>query len=304
MGARHARVVAESDDAELAVVLDIDAQRVAEVADQFGAASGSDLADLEHRCDAAVVATPTPMHIESVLPLLERGIPVLIEKPIAETAEDVEHIIETSRRIGAPVMCGFVERFNPALVAAMEIIDAPVVHMRAARHSPRNPGASSTIVQDLLIHDIDLALRAGRRSQGTDDSRHVLGAAGLVPYRDRRVRPPVRRRHGRAASPRPLGSTQDSRGRVRDQRAALRSRPVASQRHRLSQRQPVARERGRGVPRPNRRRRSVRSASRRTAGVAVRRVRRPRPRKDPDRAETERLSILPAHEIAAVVDGL
>ena len=56
-------------------------------------------------------------------------------------------------------MCGFVERFNPALVTALSLIDEPVVNLHAMRHSPHNPYVTASVVQDLLIHDIDLALR-------------------------------------------------------------------------------------------------------------------------------------------------
>jgi predicted dehydrogenase len=160
MGANHARVIAESEVADLAMVVDRDTDRAADLARQFGAPVVVDPSEVARHCDAVVVATSTPTHLDVALPLLEGGMPLLIEKPLAETAADAEKLIDASARAGVPLMCGFVERFNPALVTALSLIDEPVVNLHAMRHSPHNPYVSASVVQDLLIHDIDLALRA------------------------------------------------------------------------------------------------------------------------------------------------
>lgn len=162
MGANHARVIAESEVADLAMVVDRDTDRADQLARQFGAPVVIDPSEVARHCDAVVIATSTPTHLEVALPLLESGMPLLIEKPIAETAADAEKLIDASVRAGVPLMCGFVERFNPALVTALSLVDEPVVNLHAMRHSPHNPYVSASVVQDLLIHDIDLALRANR----------------------------------------------------------------------------------------------------------------------------------------------
>jgi predicted dehydrogenase len=181
MGANHARVIAESDVADLAIVVDRDESRARALAERFGVRAARDLSDLVARCDAAFVATTTPSHVEIALALLDRGLPVFVEKPLAETAADAERLLDASRDADLPLMCGFVERFNPGLITAISLLDAPVVHLRATRHSPRNPAAAASIVQDLLIHDIDLALRVSAGYELPD----VSGASWTPPGSDR-----------------------------------------------------------------------------------------------------------------------
>lgn len=158
MGANHARVVSESEFAELEVVVDLDIERAQELADRHGAPAASHLEAL-FGCDAVIVAATTKAHVDIALPLLEAGIPLLVEKPIASTIADVECVIDASIKAGVPIACGFVERFNPALATALERIHEPVIQVNSVRHSPQNPVATATVIQDLLIHDIDLALR-------------------------------------------------------------------------------------------------------------------------------------------------
>lgn len=159
MGANHARVIAESEVADLAMVVDRETERADALARQFGAPVVVDQSEIARHCDAVIIATSTPTHVDVALPLLEAGMPLLIEKPLAESAADTDKLIDASARAGVPLMCGFVERFNPALVTALSLIDEPVVNLHAMRHSPHNPYVSASVVQDLLIHDIDLALR-------------------------------------------------------------------------------------------------------------------------------------------------
>jgi predicted dehydrogenase len=165
MGANHARIVSETEGADLGMIADLDHKRAAEMATRFGVRAGSDVADVVARCDAAIVATNTESHLDVALPLLAAGVPVLVEKPLAPTAADVERLLDASRHHDVPLMCGFVERFNPALSTALSLIDDAVVNLYAVRHSPHNPFASASVVQDLLIHDIDLALRVRSGSE-------------------------------------------------------------------------------------------------------------------------------------------
>lgn len=158
MGSNHARVIAEADRADLHVIVDHDLARAEALAAQFSSRAAADISAVTE-CDAAVIAVSTEAHCEVSLPLIEDGKPLLIEKPIAEDAEDTQRVLDASQATGVPVMCGFVERYNPAIATAMGLLEMPAVHMTAVRHSPRNPAATSGVVGDLLIHDIDLAVR-------------------------------------------------------------------------------------------------------------------------------------------------
>jgi predicted dehydrogenase len=158
MGANHARVVAEAPRATLGVVIDLDAERAGQLAERYGFASSSDVTDAG-RCDAAILATSTAAHVEIALQLLEKGIPLLIEKPIATNQEDVERVCATARRLGVPIACGFVERFNPVLDTTMKLLTEEPTHIVTMRHSPVAPRIADSVIYDLLIHDIDLVLR-------------------------------------------------------------------------------------------------------------------------------------------------
>lgn len=158
MGSNHARVIAESDVAELGVVIDIDEERARTLGARLGcpAATGIDAAS---SCDAAVVATPTALHLPHARQLLDSGKPLLVEKPIAPALAETEELVAASQRSGTPLMCGFVERFNPVVTTVLGLLTDTPVHIVTLRHSPQTPRSTLTVVLDLLIHDIDLAIR-------------------------------------------------------------------------------------------------------------------------------------------------
>lgn len=157
MGLNHARTVHRSEDFHLSTVIDADAERARVVAGQYGALSGASLDDLRG-VDAAIVATSTASHYALAERILNLGIPVLIEKPLTPEISTTLGLIDLATRLGVPLQCGLVERFNPAFVTAKRLIDSPIIHAQAVRHSPSAVRIASGVSEDLLIHDIDLAL--------------------------------------------------------------------------------------------------------------------------------------------------
>lgn len=157
MGSNHARVVSNSMRARLYAVVDNDLSRATRTAEKIGCLATTDL-EVAERSDAVIIATPTEAHVEVALRLLAAGRPLLIEKPLAPDLASVEAILAASEKQGVPVMCGFVERFSPAIATATEVIEAPPIHVVAIRHSPPAARIASSVVADLLIHDIDLAV--------------------------------------------------------------------------------------------------------------------------------------------------
>jgi predicted dehydrogenase len=156
MGSHHARLIAESTRATLHVVVDRHGERAEALARPAGAEASTDpRAALD--ADAAIVATPTDTHLDHALSLLEASRPLLIEKPIAPDLPSVRRLLKESEARAVPVTCGFVERFNPAITAAQSILDEPPLHIHAVRHSPHTPRMTTSVVFDLLIHDIDLS---------------------------------------------------------------------------------------------------------------------------------------------------
>jgi predicted dehydrogenase len=158
MGSHHARVISHSMRARLFAVIDQDTDRAAAVAGDIGCLATADL-DVAARSDAVIVATPTGSHLEIALGLLELGRPLLVEKPLAPDLPAVQTILDASRKYDVPVMCGFVERFNPVISTALSVMEGPAIHVVAIRHSPPAERIISGVVSDMLIHDLDLAVQ-------------------------------------------------------------------------------------------------------------------------------------------------
>jgi predicted dehydrogenase len=157
MGALHARVVQSSSRAELAVVVDPQEEVGRAVAERFGARWAPDLSGLG-RVDAVVVAAATSAHHDVALELLAAGFPLLVEKPLADSLARSEAIVAAAEAADLPLVCGLLERFNSAVVTAARLTRDPV-HVSAQRHSPYAPRIPTGVAWDLLVHDVDIALR-------------------------------------------------------------------------------------------------------------------------------------------------
>ncbi len=158
MGRNHARVISQSVDSSLSAVFDNDVSRAEIVARDFDASVANSVSSLTD-CDGVVVAATTSAHAAIARELLNAGTPILLEKPLSGKETEVREILELSSAKSVPIMCGFVERYNPALATALSILDEPVVHLYSCRHSPRNLRTFSSVIGDLLIHDLDLTCR-------------------------------------------------------------------------------------------------------------------------------------------------
>jgi len=157
-GRNHARVIHESPRARLAYVVDIDPARAAEVAALYGAQPLSDARAVIGQVDAAIIAVPTAAHAEVACPLLEAGIDVLVEKPIAPDLATASRIIEAAERHGRILQVGHLERFNPAVTELERRASLPLffeIH-RLNLFSPRSLDVD--VVLDLMIHDVDIVL--------------------------------------------------------------------------------------------------------------------------------------------------
>ena len=155
-GKNHARVVAECSRAELKYVVDSKLKRAEEHA--HGAIATADYRDVIGQVDAAIVAVPTVAHAEVGCALLEAGIDVLIEKPIASTLEEADRLNATAERFGRIVQVGHLERFNPAVVALEKMATLPLffeIH-RMSVFTLRSLDVD--VVLDLMIHDLDIVL--------------------------------------------------------------------------------------------------------------------------------------------------
>ena len=152
------RLLRQQPGATLVGFHDASREQSARVASELGVRPFDSLDALFGAVDAAVIVVPTPAHYKVAKPALERGIHLLIEKPIAATHEEAEELVELARRTGKLLQIGHVERFNRAVRAASPHIENPLF-IESERLAPYNPrGSDVAVVLDLMIHDIDLVL--------------------------------------------------------------------------------------------------------------------------------------------------
>jgi predicted dehydrogenase len=158
LGALHAEKYASLDGVELVAVVDRDGGRAAEVAARLGTAWFSDHRRLIGRADCASLAVPTPAHHELAAALLAGGIDVLVEKPIAATAEEGRGLVRLAEEHGRILQVGHLERFNPAIRSLTGVITRPrfVECHRLAPFVER--GTEVDVIRDLMIHDLDIIL--------------------------------------------------------------------------------------------------------------------------------------------------
>jgi predicted dehydrogenase len=157
MGSYHARVIAHSDRCELVRVVDPDADAGQPLAERYAAQWQPEVDRLDD-LDAVVVAAPTEAHVDLVLGALDSHVPVLVEKPVCADLAASELLVEAAEQRQIPIMCGFVERFNPAMLTVLPLI-GEVAHVTAVRHSPYASRIRTGVSWDLLIHDVDACLR-------------------------------------------------------------------------------------------------------------------------------------------------
>jgi len=157
-GKNHARVYRELAGAELAGVYDLDESKSAAVAEQFQTQTLHGLEDLRGRVDAVSVAVPTVSHAEVGSRLMEMGLDVLVEKPMAANLKEADALLAAAKRNQRILQVGHVERFNPAVIAVEPILNRPLffeVH-RLGVFTARSLDVD--VIYDLMIHDLDILL--------------------------------------------------------------------------------------------------------------------------------------------------
>jgi UDP-N-acetylglucosamine 3-dehydrogenase len=159
MGSNHARVLAGLPGVELVAVADPDRPQARFVANALGTTAVDGVeALLPLGVDAVTIAAPTHLHRDIALTCIQRGIHVLVEKPIASNPEEGRSIVAAARRAGVTLMVGHVERFNPAVDTIKEAIRGEeILSISITRVGPYPPRMSNVgVVIDLAVHDIDL----------------------------------------------------------------------------------------------------------------------------------------------------
>ena len=158
LGQHHARILSALDNVDLIGVVDVDQGRVQRISSEYGTDVIEDIRSVLDRVDGVVVAVPTQDHLVVAAPLLEAGVSVLVEKPIASSSAEAEVLLRSAESSGATLAVGHTERHNPAVVAARALISSPgfiEVH-RLSTFQSRS--LDIDVVFDVMIHDIDIVL--------------------------------------------------------------------------------------------------------------------------------------------------
>ena len=157
-GRNHARVYREMKDAELVGVFDSNTERGRAAAAEFHTRTFASLDELADRSEAASVAVPTAEHAKVGSRLMEMGLDVLVEKPMAKSLAEADALLNSATLHKRLLQVGHVERFNPAVLAIEPILNHPLffeVH-RLGVFTPRSLDVD--VIYDLMIHDLDILL--------------------------------------------------------------------------------------------------------------------------------------------------
>ncbi len=158
LGRFHAEKYAARQDVQLVGVVDRDPERAAEIAQRLGTQAFLDPGELIGKVDAVSVVVPTVLHHSIARPFLEKGIHILLEKPVTATLDQADDLINLAAEKGVILQVGHIERFNPAVSAVRPLIKSPryIMAERAAPFTLRCTDVS--VVLDLMIHDLDIVM--------------------------------------------------------------------------------------------------------------------------------------------------
>lgn len=162
MGERHCRVCANLPRLELIGVADPNEERGRQVAERYETSYFSDHRALLSQVDAVTIATSTPTHYALTAECLERGLHVIVEKPITETIVQAQQLVQMAHESRLILQVGHIERFNPAFIELKHVIeDMNVIAINMRRLSPLDTSNTDVdVIRDLMIHDLDLAVNA------------------------------------------------------------------------------------------------------------------------------------------------
>ncbi len=157
-GRNHVRVYHELENAHLVGLVDTNPERAQAVAAEFGTQVLPGTESLAGHVDAVSLAVPTVEHARIGCRLLEQGMDVLVEKPMAASLGEADDLIRTAEKHQRVLQVGHLERFNPAVVAAQGVVSEPLffeVH-RLGVFTPRS--LDIDVIYDVMIHDLDILL--------------------------------------------------------------------------------------------------------------------------------------------------
>lgn len=181
LGRFHAQKYAAMPDVRLAGVADVDQARAKAVAAECGTVPFADYRELLAQVDAASIVVPTIYHHQTAMTCLERGVDILLEKPMTTTLAEADEVIALADQKRLILQVGHLERFNPAVLAVQPLLRNPLF-IEAHRLSVfKNRGTDVDVILDLMIHDIDIILSI---VNSPIQSIHTVGAPVITQLTD------------------------------------------------------------------------------------------------------------------------
>ncbi len=184
MGQHHCRVYSSLRHVNFVGIYDKNLKTSKEVANRYNVQAFNQIEELIERVDAVSIATPTPTHFDIAMQCLERGLHVLLEKPITETEEQAERLIKNVQASCKVFQVGHIERFNPTyteLITVLEDFQVQAINFR--RLSPyQGSNIDVDVVMDLMVHDIDLALNLIKREPASISAYGLAPVSGSLDY--------------------------------------------------------------------------------------------------------------------------
>jgi predicted dehydrogenase len=178
MGQHHCRIYANLRQTNLIGIYDKNFRVAQEIASRHDTVYFSNVDDLLDQVDAISIATPTPTHYDFIMRCLERNIDFLVEKPLSDTLEQAEKLVEAVDHSNAIAEVGHIERFNPTyqeLKNVLEEVQPMAINFR--RLSPfQGSNKDVDVVLDLMVHDLDLVLDLTGRMPDQ------MSAFGIIPF--------------------------------------------------------------------------------------------------------------------------
>ena len=188
LGKHHARIFRALPGVELTAVVDTNQARAEEIAAANQTRALMRSTSLLDKVDAVSVAVPTEQHLAVVLPFLEAGVPVLVEKPMARSLEEADQMIAAAAKSGAVLAVGQTERFNPAVEAARPMLTDPrFIEVHRLGTFPER-SLDIDVVFDLMIHDLDVVLSLVRSEVESIEAVGVPVLTGRVDIANARIR--------------------------------------------------------------------------------------------------------------------
>ena len=172
MGVNHVRNLSDEKRFDLVGIFDADINRAKEIAGEYDTKAFESLDDLLDNVDAVVVAVPSSLHKEVGLKVAEKGKHALIEKPLATNSADAKEISEAFKKKGLKLQVGHIERFNAVVQEMKSILKGKEIFYIEARRYSAFSGSGRisdvSVIEDLMIHDIDIVCDLMEPSEVTD----------------------------------------------------------------------------------------------------------------------------------------